>query len=265
MSVSTSSIPVQVTRRGNVGSGTVPYARKKIQSALRLGREPVRYAHVVLDWRRDPAIDRPALAEATVDVDGTIVQATSIAPTMVEAVDDLEERLRRQLVHLEDRTRTRHRWTALASEHEWRHGDLPRRRAAYFPRPAETREIVRRKSFASAPMTVDEAAYEMDLLDHDFFVYRDADTARPALVHRLDGGGYGVQGAAPPPGSTPEAIVTWEPPPPSLTDEEARARLDADDEPFVFYLDEATGEGRVIYLRYDGHYGIIAERPGPRR
>jgi ribosome-associated translation inhibitor RaiA len=261
MTISTSSIPVQVTRRGNVGSGTVPYVRRKVRRALGVGREPVRYARVVLDWRRDPAIERPALAEATVDVDGTIVRATSIAPTMLEAVDDLEERLRRQLVHLEDRTRTRHRWTAVATEHEWRHGDLPRRRSAYARRPVENRELVRRKTFASAPMTVDEAAYEMDLLDHDFFLYRDVDTRGPALVHRLEGGGYAVQGAAPHPGATPGATVDREPGPPTLTDDEARARLDADDEPFVFYLDAATGEGRVIYVRYDGQYGLVAEQP----
>ena len=260
MSVTTGSVPVQVTRRGNVGSGTVPYARRKVQRALGVGREPVTYAHVVLEWRRDPAIERPALAEATVDIGGTIVRAKSGAPTMVEAIDGLEDRLRRQLVQLEDRTRTRHRWTALASEHEWRHGDLPRPQAAHFPRPVESREVVRRKSFTSAPMTVDEAAYEMDLLDHDFFVYRDADTGTPALVHRLDGGGYGVQGAARHPGVTPQATVVREPAPPNLTDQEARTRLDAADEPFVFYLAEATGEGRVIYLRYDGQYGIVAER-----
>jgi ribosome-associated translation inhibitor RaiA len=261
MSVATRSVPVQVTLRGNVGSGIVPYARTKVQRALGPGRNPVTRAHLVLDWRRDPAIERPALAEATVDVDGTVVRATSVAQTMVEAVDDLESRLRRQLVQLEDRTRTRHRWTALAREHEWRHGDLPRRRAAHFPRPVESREVVRRKSFTGAPMTVDEAAFEMDLLDHDFFVFTDVDTGGPALVHRLDGGSYGVQGAAPRPGATPEAAVVWEPAPPTLTDDEARARLDVDDEPFVFYLDEATGEGRVIYVRYDGHYGIVAERP----
>jgi ribosome-associated translation inhibitor RaiA len=260
MSVSTSSVPVQVTLRGNVGSGAGQYARRKVQRALGLGREPVVYAHVVLDWRRDPAIERPALAEATADIDGTIVRAKSAAPTMSEAVDDLEYRLRRQVVQLQDRIRTRHRWTALAAEHEWRHGDLPRRRAAYFPRPVQLREVVRRKSFATAPMTVDEAAYEMDLLDHDFFLYRDVDTGGPALIHRLDSGGFGVQRAAlrkdPPPRST----VTWEPDPPTLTDGEARTRLEADGEPFVFYVDEATGDGRVIYLRYDGQYGLVTEQ-----
>ena len=28
-------------------------------------------------------------------------------------------------------------------------------------------------------------------------------------------------------------------------------------EPFVFYLDPETGRGRVLYIRYDGHYGLI--------
>ena len=262
MSTSTSSVPVQVTLRGNVGSGAGLYARRKVQRALGPGRGPVLYAHVVLDWRRDPAIERPALAEATADIDGTIVRAKSAAPTMSEAVDDLEYRLRRQLVQLQDRTRTRHRWTALASEHQWRHGDLPRQRAASPAGQVQIREVVRRKSFASAPMTFDEAAYEMDLLDHDFFLYRDVDTGGPALVHRLDGdaGGYGVQRAAPHRGPAPESTVTWEPAPPTMTDDQARARLEADGEPFVFYLAGATGEGRVIYLRYDGQYGIVAEQ-----
>jgi hypothetical protein len=53
------------------------------------------------------------------------------------------------------------------------------------------------------------------------------------------------------------APVVAEPPPPSLTDDEARTRLEADGEPFVFYLDSATGDGKVLYHRYDGHYGLI--------
>jgi hypothetical protein len=114
--------------------------------------------------------------------------------------------------------------------------------------------VVRHKAFASAPLTVDEAAYEMDLLDHDFFLYRDAASGRPALVRHRPEGGYGVRGADP-----DQAVATAieEPPPPSLTDAEARARLDADTEPFVFYLETGTGEGRVLYHRYDGHYGLI--------
>ena len=105
--------------------------------------------------------------------------------------------------------------------------DLPRRPLPYFPRPEDAREVIRHKSFASEPMTVDEAAYEMDLLDHDFFLYLDADSGRPALVHRLPPGGYGVRGVAP---AASVATVTFESMPPRLSDDEARRRLEADDE-----------------------------------
>lgn len=50
----------------------------------------------------------------------------------------------------------------------------PRRPVPYFPRPEETREPVRTTSFARTTIAVLAAAYEMVLLDHDFFLYRDA-------------------------------------------------------------------------------------------
>lgn len=254
LSLTAEPTPIEVTLRGNVGNRAGEYARGKIAGALSVAHGPVMGAHVVLDRRHDPALTRRAIAEVSATVDGQTLRAKTSAPTMHEAVDDLEARLRRRLVQLEDRSRTRHRWTGIASEHEWRHGDLPRHPVPYFPRPEESRDVVRHKSFASEPMTVDEAAYEMDLLDHDFFLYRDAVSDRPAVVHHLPAGGYGVQGAEPE-GTVREAIN--EPPPPSLTDGEARARLEADGEPFVFYVDSETGAGRVLYHRYDGHYGLI--------
>lgn len=40
---------------------------------------------------------------------------------------------------------------------------------------------------------------------------------------------------------------------------EAQQRLDITGFPFVFFADDSTGRGNVLYHRYDGHYG----RPGP--
>ena len=89
---------------------------------VRYTRQPVRSAQVVLEISADPARVRPSMAEATLDVDGTPVRAQVAADRLHEAVDLLEARLRRQLVQLQDRTRTRHRWTRVVDEHEWRHG-----------------------------------------------------------------------------------------------------------------------------------------------
>jgi len=254
MSTTAEPVQVDVTLRGNVGEFAGDYTRRKITQALTVARGPVLWVNVVLNWRHDPAVARHAAAEASAHVDGHVVRARTTAPTMTEAVDSLEYRLRRQLVHLQERDLARHRWTGVAADRVWRHGDLPRRPVHYFPRPEESREVVRRKSFASTPMTIDEAAYEMDLLDHDFFLYRDVSSGCPALVHRLVDGGYGVQGVA---SDGTVATVSYDPPPPSLSDAQARTRLEADSEPFVFYVDAGTGCGHVLYHRYDGHYGLI--------
>ncbi len=204
MSVSKESVPVQVTLRGEVGGGEGEYARVKVEQALGVVRA-MRCCTPTSSWsaattRRSHVPPRPR-PRSTSGVRRS--GPTRSRPTMTEAVDELEARLRRRLVQLEDRSRTRHRWTGVASEHEWRHGDLPRRPVPYFPRPEESREVVRHKSFAAAPMTVDEAAFEMDLLDHDFYLFTDLDSGQPALVHRLADGGYGVQGA-----SSAEAVVS---------------------------------------------------------
>lgn len=41
--------------------------------------------------------------------------------------------------------------------------------------------------------------------------------------------------------------------------EEAIDLLDASEQPFVFFLDPQTGRGRVLYRRYEGHYGLLSQ------
>jgi ribosomal subunit interface protein len=52
--------------------------------------------------------------------------------------------------------------------------------------------IVREKAHAAAPMTLDQALYEMELVGHDFFLFVDLDTGRPSVVYRRRGYDYGV-------------------------------------------------------------------------
>lgn len=113
MPITKNPIPVEVTLRGNVGEFAGKYARGKIATALDIAHGPVLTAHVVLDWRHNPAAENHAIAEASANVDGLTVRAKTAAPTMPEAVDDLEYRLRRQLAQLQDRNRTRHRRTGI--------------------------------------------------------------------------------------------------------------------------------------------------------
>jgi putative sigma-54 modulation protein len=52
--------------------------------------------------------------------------------------------------------------------------------------------LVRKKRFAVKPMSPDEATMQMDLLGHDFFVFRDCKTNQISVVYRRGSGGYGL-------------------------------------------------------------------------
>lgn len=53
-------------------------------------------------------------------------------------------------------------------------------------------ELVRVKRFALKPMSPEEAALQMDLLGHSFFVFRDAENDQVSVVYRRRSGGYGL-------------------------------------------------------------------------
>ena len=59
--------------------------------------------------------------------------------------------------------------------------------------PEDALEIVRMKQFRFAPMTREEAVLQMNLLEHNFFAFRDADNGECfAVVYRRNDGGYGL-------------------------------------------------------------------------
>lgn len=255
--VAPSTHGVSVTARGDVTRGDQVYAREKVSHVLRYTRTPVLFASVVLTAKPNPARPRPAVAEAGLDVRGRSVRVKVAAATMHEAIDLLEARLRQRLERVTERARSesiRHRGD------EWHHGDPTAHRPPYFDRPVEDREIVRHKSFAVGTTSPEEAVLDMELLDHDFFLFTNAGTGEDNVVHRLPGGRYAlIQPTHARPTSQIAPAIDASPviPAPLMT-EDATALLDLGGEPFVFYLDPETRRGRVLYRRYDGHYGLIS-------
>jgi ribosomal subunit interface protein len=52
--------------------------------------------------------------------------------------------------------------------------------------------VVREKTFEGAPMTLEEALFQMELVGHDFFLFADSGTGLPSVVYRRKGYDYGV-------------------------------------------------------------------------
>jgi hypothetical protein len=52
--------------------------------------------------------------------------------------------------------------------------------------------VVRQKVHKAAPMTIDSALFEMELVGHDFYLFQDKDSGLPSVVYRRKGYDYGV-------------------------------------------------------------------------
>ncbi|MEV6110126.1 ribosome-associated translation inhibitor RaiA [Streptomyces sp. NPDC051940] len=52
--------------------------------------------------------------------------------------------------------------------------------------------VVREKTHAAAPMSLDQALYEMELVGHDFYLFVDSETKQPSVVYRRHAYDYGV-------------------------------------------------------------------------
>ena len=52
--------------------------------------------------------------------------------------------------------------------------------------------VVREKSHKAGPMSIDQALFAMELVGHDFYLFRDTATDKPSVVYRRRGYDYGV-------------------------------------------------------------------------
>jgi len=52
--------------------------------------------------------------------------------------------------------------------------------------------VVRVKTFSMKPMSIDEAILQLEMLDHDFFVFKDSDTEQFKVVYKRKDGNYGL-------------------------------------------------------------------------
>ena len=53
-------------------------------------------------------------------------------------------------------------------------------------------KVVKRKSVEVKPMDEEEAIIQMELVGHDFYLYKDCNTNKPAVVYKRKDGNYGI-------------------------------------------------------------------------
>lgn len=146
-------------------------------------------AEVRFSEERNPRISEKETCEVTVTGHGHVVRARASASERLVAVDRVLHKLEHRLEKLKGR---------LVGRSHPRHAGGPRPPlAATLPSEADPDldgegRIVKVKQFAIKPMTPEEAAMQMDLLSHDFFLFTNAETGRAAVVYKRGDGHVGL-------------------------------------------------------------------------
>lgn len=126
------------------------------------------------------------IAEVTLYLPGTILrseQSTDDMYTSIDrTVDALESQIRKYKTKLQKHNR--HASTIRFDNIEIEEEDDEER--------VEEMRIVKRKRFDLRPMGPEEAALQMELLGHNFYVYRDGETDGVSVIYKRKDGDYGV-------------------------------------------------------------------------
>lgn len=120
--------------------------------------------------------------EVTIPIKGTIIRAEQVSSDMYASIDLVEAVLERQLRRYKNKI-VDQKQSAMALSQVFLDEETD---------DEEEIKIVRSKRFAMKPMDIEEACVQMELLGHDFFVFRNAETDEVNVVYKRKGNTYGL-------------------------------------------------------------------------
>jgi putative sigma-54 modulation protein len=156
------------------------YAEEKMR---KLDRQLHELTQVELELRieKNPSIAANQVAEATIWTKGPTLRAREASTDMKASIDQLTEKLLRQVEHYRAKRRGR----------QVRGNGTPGGPMS-IPDEETGPKIVKTKQFAVKPMSPEEAALQLELVGHDFFVFRSDESGEVNVIYRRRDGGYGL-------------------------------------------------------------------------
>ena len=119
--------------------------------------------------------------EIIIPFNGVLLRAEEVTDDMYKSIDKAEEKLVRQIVKqktkLSKRVNNQIKFSEIATDN--------------FDEGYQG-ELVKTKKFAVKPMNVDEAILQMELIGHNFFVYKDSATHNISVLYKRKDGNYGL-------------------------------------------------------------------------
>ena len=168
------------------------YVHQKIEKAVSHFEQLTTEIDINLSVAKNPRIAASQVAEVTIYANGTTIRAEEASEDLYASIDLVADKISRQLRKYKERNFTKKDRTDLSKDLgeldlELLDYNLTDNRAATLPA-----EVVRTKYFAMSALTIEEAVAQLQLVDHDFYMYRSAETGEVNVVYRRNHGGFGV-------------------------------------------------------------------------
>ncbi|HEY9653795.1 MAG TPA: ribosome-associated translation inhibitor RaiA [Coleofasciculaceae cyanobacterium] len=167
------------------------YVHQKIEKAVNHFQNITTEVDVHLSVARNPRINSKQTAEVTIYANGTVIRAQEGSEDLYASIDLVADKIQRQLRKykeklLHKKTHAQPK-TGVVVEQAPVVNDLIGDRTPELPN-----EVLRMKYFAMPPMTIEEALEQLQLVDHDFYMFRNTKTGEINVIYERNHGGYGV-------------------------------------------------------------------------
>jgi putative sigma-54 modulation protein len=170
------------------------YVHQKIEKAANHYQNLTTEIDVHLSVASNPRISDSQNAEVTLFVNGSIIRAEESSESLYASIDLVSDKIARQLRKYKEKRQDK---TYIRTKDDLEVAtDLAVATSLVADRtpalPDEVDEVVRYKYFTMPPMAVKDALEQLDLVDHDFYVFHNSETGQLNVIYERNHGGYGL-------------------------------------------------------------------------
>jgi putative sigma-54 modulation protein len=166
------------------------YAEEKLGRLERHLAVPTK-VELELSLEKNPSIADNHIAEVTIWTKGPTLRARESSSDWRASIDELVDKLERQAKRYQNKRRNHHPHGSSAPQSAREVTTEYSRGTPVVPGEPEPM-LVKTKQFPVKPMTPEEAVLQLELIGHDFFVFRNSEADEVAVVYRRRDGNYGL-------------------------------------------------------------------------
>lgn len=167
-----------------VPTATKDYALRKVARLEKFLNGQIHLTEVEFSSTNNPRVAASKKVEVTLHTKGTIFRAKESSFNMQASIDLVVDKLEKQIKKFKDK----HYASLYAHKARKEKTAAPKKEAATELEPT----VVKVKKLALKPMSVTEAAEQMELLGHSFFIFNNQDTEAINVLYKRADNNYGL-------------------------------------------------------------------------